>query len=105
MPQNLSPLVLRSGLEVELQWGDFLPINGIVEYAVSEPIRLRDLTLTICAIKATDHRWVHHCCQALVSTMPTSAPAPAPDYGRVAEIGKELVCVKCQIASAMPTWT
>lgn len=35
---NLSQVVLRNGLEVELECGDFFPIKGIVEYSESEHI-------------------------------------------------------------------
>ena len=35
---NLSQIVLRSGLEVELESADFFPIQGIVEYSESEQI-------------------------------------------------------------------
>ena len=35
---NLSQVVLRNGLEVELESGDFFPVKGIVEY--SEPERI-----------------------------------------------------------------
>ena len=35
---NLSQVVLRNGLEVELECGDFFPIQGVVEYSESEHI-------------------------------------------------------------------
>jgi hypothetical protein len=35
---NLSQVVLRNGLEVELECGDFFPIHGIVENSESEHI-------------------------------------------------------------------
>lgn len=35
---NLSQVVLRNGLEVELESGDFFPIPGIVEYSEFEHI-------------------------------------------------------------------
>ncbi len=35
---NASGTVLRNGLEVELECGDFFPIRGIVEYSESEHI-------------------------------------------------------------------
>jgi len=35
---NLSQVVLRNGLEVELECGDFFPVPGIVEYSESEHI-------------------------------------------------------------------
>lgn len=35
---NLFGIVLRNGLEVELECGDFFPVRGIVEYSESEHI-------------------------------------------------------------------
>jgi hypothetical protein len=35
---NLSQVVLQNGLEVELECGDFFPVQGIVEYSGSEHI-------------------------------------------------------------------
>lgn len=35
---NLSQVLLRNGLEVELECGDFFPVKGIVEYSESERI-------------------------------------------------------------------